>query len=102
MDSDLTSTIGDQIVALWRLLWDERPIRFSSEDEEAVWRCLHRRCGMARMEAKLMLKYAKWVTYEKGVVIYREGIDDPRLHLIVEVWYVARGPSMACLSILAI
>ena len=66
-------------------MWDERPIRFANEDEEAVWRGLNRRCGMARMEAKLMYKYAKWRTFDKGEVVYKAGRDTPMLNLIVEV-----------------
>ena len=77
--------MSSQLVSLWRLLWDERPIRFANEDEEAVWRCFNRRCGMARMEAKLMFNYAKWRTFDKGDIIFREGIDDPELNFVVEV-----------------
>ena len=32
------------------LLWDERKIRFKTEDEEAMWRFLYRRSGMGRLE----------------------------------------------------
>ena len=40
---------------------------------------------MAKMEAKLMFKYAKWRAYDKGEFIFREGIDDPELNFVVEV-----------------
>ena len=40
---------------------------------------------MARMEAKLMFKYAKWTVFEKGSVIYEAGKDTPNLNFIVEV-----------------
>lgn len=38
--------------SLGRLVWDERPIRFQSEDEEQLWRFMYRRCGMGRLEMK--------------------------------------------------
>lgn len=38
--------------SLGRLVWDERPIRFRSEDEEQLWRFMYRRCGMGRLEMK--------------------------------------------------
>lgn len=36
--------------ALGRLLLDERPIKFRSEDEEQLWRFFYRRGGMRRLE----------------------------------------------------
>ena len=39
---------------MWRLLYDERPIRFRDQEEEAVWLCFNRRCGLNRSEAKLV------------------------------------------------
>jgi hypothetical protein len=33
-------------------VWDERRVRFASEDEEQLWRFLHRRSGMGRLEMK--------------------------------------------------
>ncbi len=38
--------------ALCRLLLDERPIHFKSEDEEQLWRFFYRRAGMGRLEFK--------------------------------------------------
>jgi len=38
--------------SLGRLVWDERPISFRSEDEEQLWRFFYRRCGMGRLEMK--------------------------------------------------
>ena len=43
-----------QSVAVWRLLYDERPIRFRDQDEEQVWLCFNRRCGLTRSQAKLV------------------------------------------------
>ena len=41
-------------MAVWRLLYDERPIQFRDQDEEQVWLCFNRRCGLARSQAKLV------------------------------------------------
>jgi hypothetical protein len=73
-----------QSLAVWRFLWDERPITFRDEDEESVWRCMLRRCGMARMECKLMQDCCQWRTFEPGQVIYLDGQDIPVLNLIFE------------------
>lgn len=35
---------------LLQLIWDERPIRFASEEQEQLWRYFNRRCGMGRLE----------------------------------------------------
>jgi hypothetical protein len=39
-------------LAFCRLVWDERSVRFASEDEEQLWRFFHRRSGMGRLEMK--------------------------------------------------
>ena len=66
-----------QVIALWRLLYDERPIRFSSDDEEQVWRCFNRRCGMARMEFKLVGGYRhSMTTIVISLYLLYTGIDE--------------------------
>jgi len=41
------------------LIWDERPIKFESQDEEEMWRLFYRRSGMGRLEFKHALKLGK-------------------------------------------
>lgn len=31
------------------VLWDERPIKLPTAEDEALWRCFYRRCGMTRV-----------------------------------------------------
>lgn len=70
--------------AVWRHLWDERPIRFRSEDEEQLWRLFHRRSGMYRLEMSECLRYGRWARYAAGDVIVTPGASHLRLHLVVE------------------
>lgn len=41
------------------LLWDERKVEFDSEDEEQLWRMVHRRSGMGRLEFQHAMKLGK-------------------------------------------
>lgn len=57
------------IVALVRLILDERRIRFKTDDEEQIWRFFYRRSGMGRLEMKQVLKFGRWRRVKAGEVI---------------------------------
>lgn len=53
--------------SLGRLVWDERPISFRSEDEEQLWRFFYRRCGMGRLEMKQVRLLGPAVTVSSSI-----------------------------------
>lgn len=57
------------IVALVRLILDERRITFKTDDEEQLWRFFYRRSGMGRLEMKQVLKFGRWRRVKAGEVI---------------------------------
>ena len=59
------------LLSLCRLLWDERPVRFASEDEEQLWRFFYRRSGMGRLEMQQVLRYGGWRRVAAGEPILR-------------------------------
>ena len=46
----LTAALPLPLRAVPQLIWDERRIRFASEEQEQVWRFFNRRSGMGRLE----------------------------------------------------
>ena len=64
-------TLSFHLLSLCRLLWDERPVRFASEDEEQLWRFFYRRSGMGRLEMKQVLRYGGWRHVAAGDAILR-------------------------------
>lgn len=44
------------------LLWDERSIRLSTDDEEQLWRFVYRRSGMNRLEFQACLRLGTCVS----------------------------------------
>ncbi|PSC68883.1 expressed protein isoform D [Micractinium conductrix] len=56
-------------LSLYRLLHDERRIKFNSEDEEQLWRFFYRRSGMGRLEFKQVLKHGRWLRVAAGQAI---------------------------------
>lgn len=69
--------------AFLQLVWDERPIKFASDDEEQLWRLFLRRGGMGRLEMKQALKHGRWVRVHAGEVFARGA--EARLHFYVVV-----------------
>lgn len=70
--------------ALCRLVYDERPIKFKTPDEEQLWRFFYRRSGMKRLEMLQVLKYGRWVRVEAGQPILGPKDSKVRLCLLVE------------------
>ncbi|KAL4430842.1 hypothetical protein ABPG75_006098 [Micractinium tetrahymenae] len=71
-------------LSLFRLLFDERRIRFKSEDEEQLWRFMYRRGGMPRLEFKQVLKYGRWQRVAAGQPIIRGSQAHLRFFVLVE------------------
>lgn len=47
------------------VLWDERPIKLPTAEDEALWRCFYRRCGMTRVAfLQVRSKDSHWATPE--------------------------------------
>lgn len=70
--------------SLTRLLWDERRIRFQTEDEEQLWRFFYRRSGMGRLEFKQVLKYGSWLRVQAGKPIMAAHEAHLRFYVLVE------------------
>ncbi|PRW58379.1 hypothetical protein C2E21_2934 [Chlorella sorokiniana] len=70
--------------SLARLVWDERPVGFRSEDEEQLWRFFYRRCGMGRLEMKQVLRYGRWVRVPAGQAIMSGTDAHLRFYVLVE------------------
>jgi hypothetical protein len=71
-------------LAFFRLLWDERTIRFRSENEEQLWRFFSRRGGMGRLEMQQALKYGRWVRVPAGQLIAQGPEARLRFFVLVE------------------
>lgn len=67
-----------------RLLWDERPIKFKTEDEEQLYRFFNRRGGMERMEMQIVLRKGSWRRIKAGEVILTPVQACTTLVLLVE------------------
>eukprot|EP00127_Corallochytrium_limacisporum_P001146 Clim_evm9s42 gene=Clim_evmTU9s42 len=52
-------------IATWRLMWDERPLKFDARGEE-LYRFFYRRCGMNRLECREVLKRGRFVHFKEG------------------------------------
>jgi hypothetical protein len=72
------------ILALIRLLADERPIKFRNEEEEQLWRFFYRRSGMGRLEMKQALRFGRWRRINAGEVILDPLAACCRLCLMIE------------------
>lgn len=72
------------MIALVRLLSDERRIKFKKDDEEQLWRFFYRRSGMGRLEMKQVLKYGHWRRVKAGEVILDPLAACSHLCLLVE------------------
>jgi hypothetical protein len=72
------------ILALIRLLADERPIKFKTEEEEQLWRFFYRRSGMGRLEMQQALQYGRWRRIHAGEVILDPLAACSRLCLMIE------------------
>lgn len=72
------------LLALVRLVADERRISFINEDEEQLWRFFHRRSGMGRLEFREVIKLGNWCRYQEGDVILDPLTSCARVCLLVE------------------
>lgn len=72
------------LVALVRLLLDERPVRFKTPEEEQLWRFFYRRSGMGRLEMSAVLRYGRWRHVAAGDVILDPLAACSRLCLMVQ------------------
>jgi hypothetical protein len=71
-------------LALGRLLYDERSIRFKTEDEQQLWRFFYRRSGMQRLEFKQVLKRGRWLRVPAGRLLLTPVDASRSLCLLVE------------------
>ncbi|WIA37533.1 hypothetical protein OEZ86_014440 [Tetradesmus obliquus] len=67
-----------------RMLLDELPVRFASEDDEQLARFLNRRSGMERLEARETLKRGKWMRVAAGERIVSSVELHEQVYLLVE------------------
>jgi hypothetical protein len=72
------------LLALFRLLLDERPIKFKNEEEEQLWRFFYRRSGMGRLEMQQAFRFGRWRRINTGEVILDPLAACSRLCLMIE------------------
>ncbi|KAL6761627.1 hypothetical protein V8C86DRAFT_2533008 [Haematococcus lacustris] len=71
------------LIALTKLLWEERRIRLQG-DVEQLWRCLYRRSGMGRLEFLEVLRRGQWTRFQAGQTIYLKGFSEICLNMVVD------------------
>ena len=59
-------------LAIARLIYDERKIRFGDEREEQMWRFLYRRGGFERLEAREVIRRGAFREVAAGDVVLAE------------------------------
>jgi hypothetical protein len=72
------------IYALTRLLLDERPVRFHSEDEEQIWRFFFRRGGMGPLEGQQVIALGQFRRVKGGETIMTPSEAVSTLYLLIE------------------
>jgi hypothetical protein len=70
--------------AIFRLLYDERPIKFKDEDEKQMRAFFARRGGMGKMEVKEVLKKGRFRRVKKGETILDKLQSVDHLGLLIE------------------
>lgn len=71
-------------IAIARLLYDERPIRFHGEDEERLWRFLYRRGGFEPLEARQVIDRGTFRRVPGGGVVLTEEDSSDKLCILVD------------------
>jgi hypothetical protein len=72
------------LAAILRLLWDERPIHFSTDDEDQLARFLYRRGGFEAMEAQEVIRRGEFKKYHAGEVILNAVEATEKVVLLIE------------------
>eukprot|EP00775_Hariotina_reticulata_P012787 gene12787-12915_t len=70
--------------AVWRMLLDEVPVKFATDDDAQLARFFNRRSGMERLEAHEVLKRGTWVRVAAGQRILTSAQVYEGAYLLVE------------------